>query len=67
LADHDRAGNLLAQHTDLLLRGHLHNAKLERRSDPGRGLVELAAGCLYEGHYADQYPNGCQLINLSLG
>jgi predicted phosphodiesterase len=66
LADPGRSANLLAQHTDVLLRGHLHNATLERRADPDRGLLELAAGCLYEGHCADQYPNGCQLITLEL-
>ncbi|POZ50544.1 metallophosphoesterase family protein [Methylovulum psychrotolerans] len=66
LADHAAAKNLLAEHADLLLRGHLHNAVLERSDDPDRGLVELAAGCLYEGHHADHYPNGCQLITLQL-
>lgn len=66
LADHDRAANLLARHADVLLRGHLHNAKMERRSDPDQGLAELAAGCLYEGHYANHYPNGCQLVTLKL-
>ncbi len=66
LADRDRASHLLSQHTDLLLRGHLHNPELVRRTDPDRSLVELAAGCLYEGHRADQYPNGCQLVTLTL-
>ncbi|MGY6217575.1 metallophosphoesterase family protein [Methylolobus aquaticus] len=66
LADHARAANLLAEHTDLLLRGHLHDPVMERRSDPDRGLMDLAAGCLYEGHRADRSPNGAQLITVKL-
>jgi 3',5'-cyclic AMP phosphodiesterase CpdA len=66
LADHERAANLLAENTDLLLRGHLHHPALKRRPGSDRELMELAAGCLYEGHSADEYPNGCQLIHLRL-
>lgn len=66
LADHARASNLLADTTDLLLRGHLHSATVQAINDPDRNLVQLAAGCLYEGDGADCYPNGCQLITLKL-
>jgi len=66
LADHHRAANLLAKHTDVLLRGHLHHPALQPRNGFDRDLVEMAAGCLYEGHRADRYPNGCQLISLNL-
>ena len=66
MADHALARNLLAEHVDILLRGHLHAATQESFHDPDRTLLELAAGCLYEGHRADQYPNSCQLIQLNL-
>jgi len=66
MADHGRAENLLNENVDLLLRGHLHNPALKHRPGSGRDLLELAACCLYEGHGADQYPNGCQLIHLRL-
>ncbi len=54
---------LLAERVDLMLRGHLHEAEPTMWADPQRQLREAAAGCLYEH---DRYPNGCQLIDLTL-
>jgi hypothetical protein len=54
----------LADHTDLLLRGHQHEPEPEMWADPDRRLLQLAAGCLYEGHLADRYPNGYQLLRV---
>jgi 3',5'-cyclic AMP phosphodiesterase CpdA len=47
----------LAEHVDLVLRGHLHETEVQTWADPDRRIRQLAAGCLYEGHRADQYPN----------
>lgn len=66
LSDNERAANLLTSHIDLRLRGHRHTPALTPRPDLGQDAEELAAGCLYEGHRADQYANGCQLIHLRL-
>jgi hypothetical protein len=40
---------LLADHADIVLRGHLHEAGLERRATPGRELRTIAAGSSYAG------------------
>lgn len=66
LADASQVRGLLADHADLVLRGHLHAAELSTWSDPDRRLRSLASGCLYEGHRADQWPNACQAITLGL-
>lgn len=65
--DRERVRRCLADHADLVLRGHLHSPETALWSDPDRSLRHLAAGCLYEGHRADQYPNGCQVLTLDLG
>jgi hypothetical protein len=54
---------LIHQHTDIVLRGHLHATSAEYfvPSDPRRGCIELAAGCLYEN---SDYPNAFQWIEL---
>lgn len=57
LADHADARRLLADHVDLVLRGHQHDPLADVWTDPDRGLVELAAGCLYEGSEGHRYPN----------
>lgn len=51
---------------DLVLRGHLHQARIERivPPDPERGCLELAAGCIYE---SSTYPNAFQWIELLPG
>lgn len=64
LADGPHCRRLLADHVDLLLRGHLHSAESELWADPDRRLPQLAAGCLYEGHAADSYPNACQAVTV---
>ena len=67
LADGDRVRQLLAEHADLVLRGHLHATEVSIWADPSRSLRQLAAGCLYEGHRADRGLNACQVVTLTLG
>ncbi|HLM46903.1 MAG TPA: ATP-binding protein, partial [Myxococcaceae bacterium] len=62
LADKGDCHRLLADNVDLLLRGHLHEEEVETWNDPDRTSRQLAAGCLYEGHHADQWPNACHVI-----
>ncbi len=64
LADGAHCKRLLAGHADFVLRGHLHEPELETWLDPDRKVRQLAAGCLYEGHRADQHPNACHVITL---
>ena len=67
LADASEARRLLSEFgVDLLLRGHWHEPDVSTWADPDRRLRQLAAGCLYEGHRADQYPNACCVLNLRL-
>ncbi|MHA7631834.1 metallophosphoesterase family protein [Corallococcus sp. M7] len=65
LADGVEVRRLLAEHTDLLLRGHQHEALTETWADPQRRLLELAAGCLYEGTEGHRHPNAFQLIDVT--
>ena len=67
LADKTSARAMLVDHADLLLRGHLHEGEVETSIDPDRRLHQLAVGCLYEGHRADHWPNGCQTLTITLG
>ena len=64
LGDGTHCRRLLAEHADVLLRGHQHEPEPELWADPERRLLQLAAGCLFEGHKADHYPNGHQLIRI---
>ncbi|HYN19918.1 MAG TPA: metallophosphoesterase [Thermoanaerobaculia bacterium] len=66
LADAAEAKRLLGERIDLLLRGHLHEPEVSEWADPDRRLRQMAAGCLYEGQQADQYPNACTVIEISL-
>jgi tetratricopeptide (TPR) repeat protein len=66
LADKDDCQRLLADNVDLLLRGHLHDEALDTWEDPDRTSRQLAAGCLYEGHHADEWPNACHVITATL-
>lgn len=66
LADGAHCRRLLAAHTDLLLRGHLHSTESESWADPDSRLIQLAAGCLYEGHSGDTHPNACQTISIDV-
>ena len=66
LLDGAHCRRLLAERVDLLLRGHLHEPEPSTWADPERKLRQLVAGCLYEGHSADQYPNACHVIDVTL-
>jgi tetratricopeptide (TPR) repeat protein len=66
LADGSACSRRLAEQTDLLLRGHLHDVEVGAWSDPDRSSRQLAAGCLYEGHHANPWPNACHVIEISL-
>jgi 3',5'-cyclic AMP phosphodiesterase CpdA len=66
LADRTPATRLLADHADLVLRGHLHQTEVVEWIDPDRRLRELASGSLYEGSLADTYGNSCQFVRLEL-
>ncbi|HYI00784.1 metallophosphoesterase [Hyalangium sp.] len=66
LADRDDCQRLLADNVDLLLRGHLHDEAVDTWEDPNRTSRQLAAGCLYEGHQADEWPNACHVITATL-
>lgn len=65
LADGAACGRLLAERVDMLLRGHLHEPEPGLWADPDRFLHQIAAGCLYEGHHADRWPNGCALLRIT--
>ncbi len=67
LADGARIRAFLADHADLVLRGHLHETELATWADPGHSLRQLAAGRLYGGHRGDNWPNACQVVTLDLG
>ncbi|EJN31874.1 putative phosphohydrolase [Pseudomonas sp. GM78] len=64
LVDCTDARRILADTTDLLLRGHQHEPLADAWTDADRGLIELAAGSLYEGTEGHRYPNGYTLINI---
>lgn len=66
LGDGTHCRRLLAEHADVLLRGHQHEPEPELWADPERRLLQLAAGCIFEGHKADHYPNGHQLVRIWL-
>ncbi|HZF55106.1 MAG TPA: metallophosphoesterase [Polyangiaceae bacterium] len=66
LADERSVRDLLAEHTDLLLRGHLHEPDVLTHSDTDQTLRMLAAGCLYEGDLGNAWPNACHLIDVTL-
>jgi predicted MPP superfamily phosphohydrolase len=64
LADGAEIRRLLAERVDLLLRGHQHDPLTEMWADPERRLLELAAGCLYEGSEGHRHPNAFQVIDI---
>ena len=61
LADEGQCRRLLAEHVDVVLRGHLHEPEPSLWEDSHRTLREAAAGCLYEN---DTYPNSFQIIDV---
>jgi hypothetical protein len=66
LADGGDARALLADYADIYLHGHQHRPITTLSIDPDRHLLELAAGCLFEGTRKDEHPNGFQVIELHL-
>lgn len=66
LADHEESQRRLAGRVDLLLRGHLHEQDVLAERRPHSQLLQLAAGCLYEGGKGNSYPNSCQVVTLTL-
>ena len=54
---------LLADHVDLLLRGHWHEEEASLWADPDHQLRGLAAGCLYDG---SRWHNAFHVIDLTL-
>ncbi|MGK3960966.1 metallophosphoesterase [Sorangium sp. So ce1667] len=66
LADGESCRALLAEHVDLLLRGHLHREELVAWVGPGETLRQVAAGCLYEGDLANTWPNACHLFDVTV-
>jgi hypothetical protein len=66
LADGGEARALLAGYADIYLHGHQHQPITTLSIDPDRHLLELAAGCLFEGTRKDEHPNGFQVIELHL-
>ncbi|WP_437738143.1 AAA family ATPase [Sorangium sp. So ce1335] len=66
LRDADSCRDLLAQHVDLVLRGHLHREEIAAWVGPGQMLRQVAAGCLYEGSLGNTWPNACHLFDVTL-
>lgn len=66
LFDERQARDFLSEHVDLLLRGHLHEPDIVTMATPDQALRQVAAGCLYEGDMANNWPNACHLIDVSL-
>jgi predicted phosphodiesterase len=66
LADRGEIRDLLARYVDVYLHGHQHQTIAELTTSPDRQLLELAAGCLFEGTRRDEHPNGFQVISLAL-
>lgn len=59
--------SLLSERADLVLRGHLHEPQAGAWLEPDqKRLPQLAAGCLYDGYQASKYPNGCQVLTLTI-
>lgn len=48
----------------VLLRGHLHDPDLNLVATPHHRLVELPAGCVYDG---SSYPNSVQFVEVEPG
>ncbi|WP_437282852.1 metallophosphoesterase [Sorangium sp. So ce375] len=66
VADADSCRDLLAEHVDLVLRGHLHREELAAWVGPGQILRQVAAGCLYEGSLGNTWRNACHLFDVTL-
>ncbi|WP_437948359.1 metallophosphoesterase [Sorangium sp. So ce296] len=66
LADADSCRDLLAEHVDLVLRGHLHREEIAAWVGPGQILRQVAAGCLYEGSLGNTWRNACHLFDVTV-
>ncbi|MFZ1415544.1 MAG: HEAT repeat domain-containing protein [Defluviicoccus sp.] len=62
--DRKKVRSIVRQKCDLSLRGHLHEPLSEYviPTDPERGCLELATGCVYAG---SDFPNAFQWVELS--
>jgi hypothetical protein len=67
LRDQAEAWRLLADHVDIVFRGHMHDPEAQTLEDPDRQLRVLAAGCLYDVTETTSYPNECQLLEVRVG
>jgi len=64
LADGERARRLLPElGIDLMLSGHLHEARVSEIVEPDGRLRDIATGCLYQH---DRYPNAVTALTLQL-
>lgn len=66
LGDASEARRLLAEHVDVYLHGHQHQPTSVLFADPDRRLVELAAGCVFEGSRKGGHPNGLSVLTVAL-
>ncbi len=67
LADFQPSRRILAEHVDLVLHGHLHGSDSFNQVMPDTQLRILVAGCLFEGHKKDRWPNACHKISFKPG
>jgi formylglycine-generating enzyme required for sulfatase activity/tRNA A-37 threonylcarbamoyl transferase component Bud32 len=66
LNDGNVVKRLLAEYTNLVLRGHVHKESLVIELDPEQKSYQLGAGCLYGAHKGANYNNSCHVISLKL-
>ncbi|MDM0071652.1 metallophosphoesterase [Variovorax sp. J31P207] len=66
LKDAEVSHRLVSDYFDIYLHGHQHSPLATIRQNPDRRLLELAAGCLFEGDDKSKYRNAFQCIDLSL-
>nr|WP_315240755.1 SUMF1/EgtB/PvdO family nonheme iron enzyme [uncultured Albidiferax sp.] len=65
LADHARVRRLLGDNgVDLLMHGHQHEPLSILTRESGANLRVVAAGCLIEGDFGKNWPNGFQVIEV---
>jgi formylglycine-generating enzyme required for sulfatase activity/predicted phosphodiesterase len=62
MLDRSDMSRLLADHADILLRGHLHETGVEWLATPGRELRTIAAGSAYDG---SRYRNAYNVVRVT--
>ena len=62
--DEDELTKLLADHVDLLLRGHLHKTGFRLEAQPGHRLLTVAAG---SAHAGSRYRNAYNIARVTFG